>query len=122
MLKIDAIGNLGRDAELRVHNGKEFATFTLAVNKTYKNQQGQKIEETTWLSCTTSNLNVAQYLLKGTRVCIRGDVSLTTYRDKQGQARAGMDVRVTELELLGSPATEKTTDHIETDTPAWVEE
>ncbi|HOB71904.1 MAG TPA: single-stranded DNA-binding protein, partial [bacterium] len=47
--KVLLIGNLGQDPEIKtLESGKKVARFTLATNESFKNSEGQKVEETTW--------------------------------------------------------------------------
>lgn len=86
--KVMLIGNLGKDSELRYsQNGSPFATFSLAVNKAYKNANGDKVEKTTWINIvlfgkTAESLH--QYLMKGKQVYIEGELNIKRYTDKDG--------------------------------------
>lgn len=50
--RVQLIGNLGNDPEIiNLEDGKKIAKFSLATNETYKNAQGDKIENTYWHNC-----------------------------------------------------------------------
>ena len=105
MLKIDVIGNLGAQAETKSQNGESFVTFRVAATNKYTNKQtGEIKEDTTWISCLWrgEHKNVIQYLTVGTKVFVRGDGVLKMFIGHDGQKHAGLNVRVTELELCGS--------------------
>ena len=65
MFKAMIIGNLGKDAEEREHNGKKFLSFTVAVSDKDKDNN----ERTQWISVTTNQLALKDYLKKGKQVC-----------------------------------------------------
>ncbi len=103
--KIALIGNLGNDPDVREVNGKKVASFSLATNENYTNKNGEKVEKTTWFRVTfwenTANV-VANYLKKGGQVYVEGRLSTSEYTDKEGNLRLALEVRGTELTLLGS--------------------
>lgn len=95
------IGNLTADANKRQNTstGKEYTTFTIAVNR-----KGKDNVEVTYVSCImggdTSKL--INYLTKGKKVAVVGRVGCHGYTDKNGAVHASLDLFVNELELLGS--------------------
>ena len=101
------IGNLGSDAELRyTSDGTPVASFSLAVNRKWTNQDGSPGEETTWFRVSAwrklgESLN--QYLKKGRQVMVVGRVSARAYTAADGNPRASLDVTATEIRLLGGP-------------------
>ena len=66
MLRISVIGRLGQDAIVNDVNGKTVINFSMAYSEKFKNQQGQDVDKTTWVSCAywTDKVNVANYLKK----------------------------------------------------------
>lgn len=104
MLKIDLIGRLGKDAEVKNLNGKSYISFTVATPEYYKDTNGNKVERTTWVSCLKpgdATHGVLAYLRKGTQVFVRGDLSVKPYTNANG-IQAGVNCKVQELQLLGS--------------------
>ena len=81
MIKLSIIGNLGADAEVKNHNGKEFVSFRVAHTDRFT-QDGQTKETTTWVSCILNGNggNLLPYLKKGTKVFCHGDFSIRLYR------------------------------------------
>lgn len=101
MLQLEAIGNLGADATIREFNGQKFIAFSVAHTESYNDQQGQKHERTTWVSCLKFGESaVINYLKKGTRVFVRGELSTKIYT-ANGTTRVGVNCKVCELQLLG---------------------
>jgi len=74
MIETIMIGNIGADAKIVRTNGNEFVSFNVAHTDKYKGNDGNPIEETTWVSVTIDGNggNLLQYLTKGKCVCIRG--------------------------------------------------
>lgn len=104
MLKMSAIGHLGKDCIVKEVNGKNVINFTVAHTEKFKDAQGVLKEKTTWLECAywSDRVAIAPYLLKGTQVYVEGSPSADGYIDKNNQARATLRLRVDKIELLGS--------------------
>lgn len=83
------IGNIGRDATFQtLSNGKKVINFSVAVTESYKNKEGQKVENTTWYSCAQfydKETSLHNYLLKGTKVFVEGVLKPTIYFDGNGK-------------------------------------
>lgn len=98
MQKLILIGNLAADPEMRTTpNGKTVTNFTVAVSR-----KGDK-DKTDFFRCAAWGKTgevCGQYLSKGKKVCVVGEVSARAYTDKQGEAKASLEVFVTEVELL----------------------
>ena len=95
--KIQIIGNLGRDPELRyTPNGRPVASFTVAVNQSTKNQQtGEWIEATDWFRVSVwgdRGERVAENLRKGARVFVDGRFKAREYEANDGQKRMSLDI------------------------------
>lgn len=93
------IGNLVAPAAKKGNAERSFITFTIAVNRKYKDK-----EEVLFIECIKNgdNNNLLPYLNKGTKVCVQGRVSCHAYMANNGQPRANLDLAVFELELLGN--------------------
>jgi single-strand DNA-binding protein len=101
------IGNLTRDPEVRyTPKGTAVTEISLAVNRIYSGEDGEKKEETTFVDVTlwARQAEIAgQYLRKGRPVFIEGRLQLDTWDDKQtGQKRSRLRVVAENLQLLGS--------------------
>lgn len=108
MLVVEVIGNLGADAVIKDLNGKKYIAFSVAHTESYTDSQNQRHERTTWVSCLKQGEStVINYLKKGTRVFVRGDLSAKTY-EAGGMVQVGINCRVRELQLLGGNRTEPT--------------
>lgn len=87
--RVILIGRLTKDPELRyTPNGVAVASFTLAVNRTRTNQQGEReadfIPIVVWQKQAE---NCANYLGKGSMVAVDGRLQVRTYDTKEGQRR-----------------------------------
>lgn len=104
--KVILIGNLGRDPEGKnLESGVRWAHFSLATNETYKNKQGEKVEEVEWHNVVlwgkTAEL-AEKYLKKGSQVYIEGKNKTRKYEDKEGATRYVTEVHARNLNFLGS--------------------
>lgn len=103
--KVQLIGHLGADPEVKaLDGGKMVAKMTLATNDYYKNQKGEKIEETQWHQLVAWNKSAEfaeKYLKKGKEVAIEGKLSNRSYEDKDGNKRYVSEVVVNDFLLLG---------------------
>jgi single-strand DNA-binding protein len=103
MIKLQFIGNLGHDVIRKEINGTSVLSFRAAHSRRFTNQQGEKKEHTIWVDCSFwEHVNVAPYLTKGTQVYVEGIPTLEAYVTNAGEPAAGLKLRVTNLQLLGS--------------------
>ena len=95
MLHITAVGNLGKDPEIKfLEDGRAKARFSIAA-RTGK-------DEVTWLNCTVwekAAHTVADYLRKGSRVTIVGKARIAKYETQNGEKRQSLEVTVNEFTL-----------------------
>ena len=104
MIKLQVIGNLGKDAVVNNVNGKTVINFSVAHTEKYKDAQGVQKERTTWVECAywTDRTAVAPYLKKGTQVYVEGTPDVRTYQTNDGKQGAALSLRITTVQLLGS--------------------
>jgi single-strand DNA-binding protein len=105
--KVILVGNLTRDPELKyTPKGMAVADIGLAVNRNFKDGEGNKQEEVTFVDVTLwgRTAEVAgEYLKKGKPVLIEGRLTMDTWEDKQsGQKRSKLKVTGENLQMLGS--------------------
>jgi single-strand DNA-binding protein len=103
MIKLQIIGNLGKDCIVKEVNGKSVINFSVAHTERFKDSQGNQKERTTWVECAywTDKTTVANYLVKGKMVYAEGAPEADAYTNKEGQAAATLRMRVQSLQLLG---------------------
>src|SRR6187402_1512437 len=103
MIKLQIIGNLGKDCIVKEINGKNVINFSVAHTERFKDSQGNQKERTTWVECAywTDRTAVSQYLTKGKTVYAEGSPEADAYMNKDNQAAATLRMRVQSLQLVG---------------------
>ena len=103
--KVQLIGNLGRDPEIRhTPEGKMLAKFSMAANRTFKNKDGDTIDDTQWFNIEAwSGLAkvVEEHLTQGDRIYIEGRLKTESY-EKDGETKYFTKVVAQEMIMLGS--------------------
>src|SRR5215216_2193651 len=99
------IGNLGADPEVRtVGTGNRVAQFSLATSRSWKDADGAPHERTDWHRVVVwgSRVEVVeQYLKKGERVYVEGEIQYRSYEDGEGVTRHVTEINAREILLLG---------------------
>ncbi len=102
--KVLLIGNLTRDPELRyVPSGTAVATFTLAVNRVYKGQDGEKKEEASFIRVVVWGRRAevcGEYLAKGSPVFVEGRIQSRNWETQDGQKRSTVEVIADNVQFL----------------------
>lgn len=103
--KVILLGNLGKDPEVRnLESGAKVASFSLATNRSYKGQDGKRIEETEWhnivLWGTLADL-AEKFLTKGRQVFIEGRIKTRQWDDKEGVKRYTTEVVGENMTFVG---------------------
>lgn len=113
MIKMQIIGNLGKDATIKhLDNGSVAINFTVAHTEKFKDAQGNQKDKTVWVDVTmwkkqNESTKVAEFLKKGTQVFCEGEPSARAYTTQESsEPRASLSLRITSfgLQLLGSRA------------------
>lgn len=101
--KVQLIGRLGNNPEVRnFESGKTMATFSMATNETYYNNQGEKVEDTQWHNVVVWGKKasvVETYLKKGSEVAIEGKLVNRKY-EKEGETRYVTEISLNELLMM----------------------
>lgn len=104
MNKILLIGRLTKDPELRyTQSGTAVASFTLAVNRSFANQNGER--EADFINCVAWQKAaefVSQYFKKGQQMALEGRLQVRSYDDNNGQRRWVTEVVTEKVEFVGS--------------------
>ena len=96
--KVILVGNLGRDPEIRrTQDGRPIANLRIATSESWKDRNsGERREKTEWHSVVIFNENLCrvaeQYLRKGSKVYIEGQLQTRKWQDQQGQDRYSTEV------------------------------
>ncbi|WP_433814323.1 single-stranded DNA-binding protein [Flavobacterium johnsoniae] len=102
--RVQLIGNAGNDPEVKtLESGKKLAHLTIATNEIYRNDKGEKIEQTEWHRVTawgkTAEI-IEKFVVKGKEVAIDGKLTHRSYDDKNGEKKYITEVVVNEILLL----------------------
>ena len=97
LCKIQIIGNLGRDPEMRyLPSGRPVTQFSVAVNQSTKNQQtGEWVEETDWFRVSVFGQQAersAENLRKGGRVFVDGRFRTREWEGQDGAKRTALEI------------------------------
>jgi single-strand DNA-binding protein len=98
------VGNLGNEPEIKtIANNKKLAKVSIATNSSFRNDKGEKIEETQWHNLVMWDKNAdltEKYLRKGSEICIEGRLSTRSYTDQTGVKKYFTEIIVNEILLL----------------------
>ena len=106
--KVLLIGNLTQDPELRrIPSGTAVSTLRLAVNESFQNKNGEKVERTVFLDVDVWDRQAEtcqQYLSKGSPIFVEGRLQMDSWDDKEtGQKRSRLKVRAERVQFLSGP-------------------
>lgn len=97
------MGNLTRDPELRqTPNGQSVCSFSLALNRSYKDQSGEWQEATDYIDVVawaTLAERIAQYLTKGRRALVQGRLQSRSW-EQDGNKRSKVEVLASDVTFL----------------------
>lgn len=121
--QVTLMGNLTRDPELRTTpNGATVCSFSLALNRSYKNSEGNWTEATDYIDIVAwgpLGERVAQYLTKGRPALVSGRLQSRSW-EQDGQKRNKVEVVANDVTFLGSPGGGNAGGTVNTDEPAPV--
>ena len=101
---VQLIGRLGKDPEVKEFSNSKKASFTIATTDTYKNQKGEKVEDTQWHNVVIWGklAGVAEkYLKKGQEIAIEGKLIHRAY-ETNGAKKYVTEINVNDLVMLGA--------------------
>ena len=102
--RVQLIGHVGQEPEVKTINNKKVATLTIATNDFHYNEKGDKVEQTEWHRVTawgkTAEI-IEKYVTKGKEIAVEGKLTHRSYDDKDGNKRYVTEILVSELLLLG---------------------
>ena len=104
MNKVFLIGHLVKDPELRYTSSNiPVASFTLAVNRNFTNQNGEKeVDFINIVAWKKQAENIHKYCSKGSKVAIEGRVQVRSYDDQNGQKRYVTEIVSENIEFLST--------------------
>ena len=99
------VGFLGNDPEVKMVANKKMARVSIATNESYKNEKGEKVEETQWHALVMWDKTAVlaeNYLHKGSEVSIEGKFKSGSYTDKAGVKKYFTEIIVNEIMFMGA--------------------
>ena len=103
--KVILMGNLTRDVEMRTTpSGQSVSNFSIAVSRSWKGQDGQTQEQTSFINCVAwgkAGEIIAQYVKKGDPLLVSGRLDQRSYEDKDGNKRQAVEVIVEDFNFIG---------------------
>ena len=107
--KVILVGNLGKDPEVKyLDSGVAVANFSLATTESYKNKEGERVNQTEWHNIVLWRglAEVAEkWLKKGSSVYIEGKIKTRKWEDKDGNTRYNTEILADNMTMLGSKST-----------------
>lgn len=99
------VGRVGRDAEMRyTPGGIPVTNFSVAVDRRWTDASGQTQEKVTWFRvvCWRKLAEItAQYVKKGQRILVAGDIEASAWTDRDGTPRASLELTADRVRFLG---------------------
>ena len=103
--RVQLIGHLGQDPEVKkFESGRTVANLRLATSDIYRDNQGNKVEDTQWhnLVAWGKQAEIAEkFLNKGKEIAIEGRLIHRSYDDKEGKKKYVSEVVINEIVMVG---------------------
>lgn len=113
--KVDLIGLVGKDPEIKSVGEKKVANFSLATSHKFKGKNGERKEQTQWHNIVIwSPLAeiVEKYVKKGAKLNLGGMINYRSYDDKEGNKKYITEIICNELLMLDGKASEPSSNTI----------
>ena len=98
------IGNVGKEPQIRTTSrGGKVASFSIAVSKRYRGNDGEQKEVTNWVNCTAFGKlsDVVENLVsRGSQVYVEGEYNVSRYTDDSGNKKSITGINVVTLQVL----------------------
>lgn len=113
--KVILVGNLGKDPEVRVlEGGRKVANFSLATTESYKDKNGERVENTEWHNISfwgPISEVIEKYLKKGSQIYVEGKIRTRSYEDKEGVKKYVTEIVGQTMTMLGNKSASDNTDY-----------
>ncbi|GHU66571.1 single-stranded DNA-binding protein [Spirochaetia bacterium] len=110
MNHFSGIGRLTGQAELKyTATGTAVTKFSICINKTWKDKDGNKQEKANFFNCVLWGKYgelMQKYLTKGKQIAIEAELDQSTWTDSNGNNHSAVQLNVSEIFLLASPRNE----------------
>lgn len=103
MNDVTLIGRLGQDPETKTVGETSVTKFSMATSQSYKDKDGNKIEDTQWHNCECWGKRgeaIAQYVSKGQMLAVKGEVRYDEYETDSGEKRKSTKIKILNFEFL----------------------
>jgi single-strand DNA-binding protein len=104
--KVLLIGNLTRDPDVRMMtNGRPVCNFGVALNRSYKDAEGNRKDETTFVDVESFGPRaeaIGRFFTKGRAIFIEGRLKLDQWESKEGEKRSALRVVLDSFEFVDS--------------------
>ena len=106
-MSVELVGNLGSDPKsVNTKTGKSMATFTVAITTSSKDTDGNWVNQTQWVGCTTFGGfadRALKALHKGSMVLVKGEPQVRQFQKKDGTWASMLEVIVNDFVVLSTP-------------------
>ena len=121
--EITLVGNIGSEVQMRyTPSGVPVSSFSLAVNKSWNDQEGNRQQKTTWFRVSAWRKLAeitAEHLTKGRQVLVVGEMQdAHAWTDKEGKPQASLEVTAQTIRFLGSRPENETDETPQTEAPS----
>jgi len=101
--KVILVGNLGKDPEVMTYdNGVKRAAFSLATTESYKDKEGNWVEQTEWHNIVLWRWLAEKNLIKGDKIYLEGKIRNRSWEDENGQKRYTTEIQGDKILKLAS--------------------
>jgi single-strand DNA-binding protein len=102
--RVQLIGHVGQEPEVKMINDKKLAVLSLATNEYYTNEKGEKQTTTEWHRVSawgkTAEI-IEKFVTKGKEIAIEGKLTYNTYENKSGDKVTATNILVQDIMLIG---------------------
>jgi len=101
--KVMLIGRLGKEPEFKELANNQVCNFSIATNKIYKDNAGNKVDKTVWHNIVVwgkNAFNCNSYLKKGSLVFIEGELDYQNYEDQNGVKKLAVKIVARNVHFL----------------------
>ncbi len=119
--RVTIIGRLTRDPELKyIQSGSAVANFSIATNRIYSTNSGEKKEEVSYFDCIAWGKMgeiLAEYCQKGRRIAIEGRLQQRRWEDKDGNKKSKIEIVTDNIQFLDGKSTDQAVSNASAEAP-----
>lgn len=108
MIKLQVLGNVGKDAVVNNVNGKNVINFSVCHTEKWKDNQGVLHEKAQWVSVAywSDKTTIASYIKKGTTIFVEGIPESKSFTKQDGTTTSELTLRAIIIQLVGGNKSE----------------